>query len=407
MKYFTQHKSYYTALLVVTCSCVEEIDIIDDLNFEDALVIEASITNEMKQQVIAMSRSYRFEDEGANPESNASVSISANDERIYTFNECDTIPGLYVSEEEFRAEPDTDYRLFVTTTAGDSYTTLPVQLPQASTIDRVYANREVNSVGTELLVIKVDSFDPTRSSNYYRYEYEETYQIIAPNWVNKEFVILQDEFGNDLAFPGFETRSRDEIECYNTELSNSIIQTSTTALSEDRVEGFPVRNITTDNPIRSHRYSILVKQYVQSLEAFSYYDLLNQLSATGNALAQIQPGFIASNIFSTSDREEKVLGFFDVSTVSEERIFFNYEDFFPGEDLPPYFVNCRITAPPIATMSGTPLKDAIQAGLVKYFQDHVVQANDPDNVGPFDVVPTPCGDCTVLGQTDPPEFWIE
>ena len=81
-----------------------------------------------------------------------------------------------------------------------------------------------------------------------------------------------------------------------------------------------------------------MRQYVQSLEAFSYYDLLNQLSATGNALTQIQPGFIASNIFSTANRDEKVLGFFDVSSVTEERIFFNYEDFFPGEDLPPYFV---------------------------------------------------------------------
>ncbi len=404
MNCLLQHKGYYAILLAVTCSCVEEIDIVEDLSFEDALVIEASITNELKEQVIAMSRSYRFEDEGANPETNASVSISANDERVYSFTESDTIPGLYRSDEVFKAEPGVDYRLFVTTSNGDSYTTLPVQLPQATPIEQVYGNREVNSVGTELLVIKVDSYDPTRNSNYYRYEYEETYKIIAPNWVNKEFVILQDEYGNDLAFPGFETRSLDERVCYNTDLSNSIIQTSTTELTEDRVSGFPVRNISVDNPILSHRYSILVRQYVQSLEAFSYYDLLNQLSATGNALTQIQPGFIASNIFSTTDRNEKVLGFFDVSSVDEKRIFFNYEDFFPGEELPPYFVTCRITAPPIATMAGTPLKDAIQAGLVKYLQDH--QPPEP-NVGPFDVVPTPCGDCTVLGQTDPPDFWIE
>ncbi len=404
MKHFTQYTSYYTFLLLVMCGCVEEIDLTDELSFEDTLVIEANITNESKQQVIAMSRSFRFEDEGANPETNATVSISANEGKIFSFTESDSIPGLYSSDEVFKAEPGVDYRLFVTTSSGESYTTLPVQLPQASKIERIYGIREVNSIGTELLVIKVDSFDPTRNSNYYRYEYEETYKIIAPNWVNREFVILQDEYGNDLAFPGFTSRSLDEQECYNTDISNTIIQTSTTDLTEDRVSGFPVRNITTDNPILSHRYSILVRQYVQSLEAFSYYDLLNQLSASGNALTQIQPGFIASNIFSTTDRNEKVLGFFDVSSVTEERIFFNYEDFFPGEPLPPYFVSCRLSAPPIATMSGTPLKDAIQAGLVKYFQDH--QPPEP-NVGPFDVVPTPCGDCTVLGKTDPPDFWIE
>ena len=404
MKYFLRHKSYYTLLLLVVYGCVEEIDLTEELSFEDTLVIEANITDESKEQVIAMSRSYRFEDEGANPETNASVSISANEGKVYSFSESESSPGLYISDEVFKAEPGVDYRLFVTTSGGESYTTLPVQLPQASKIDRVYGSREVNSIGTELLAIKVDSYDPTRSSNYYRYEYEETYKIIAPNWVNREFVILQDEYGNDLAFPGFESRSIDEKECYNTDISNSIIQTSTTELNEDRVSGFAVRNIASDNPVLSHRYSILVRQYVQSLEAFSYYDLLNQLSASGNALTQIQPGFIASNIFSTTDRDEKVLGFFDVSSVAEERIFFNYEDFFPGEPLPPYFVSCGISAPPIATMSGTPLKDAIQAGLVKYLQDH----QPPEqNVGPFDVVPTPCGDCTVLGQTDLPEFWIE
>ncbi len=404
MKYFIRHKSYYTMLLLVAHGCVEEIDLAEELSFEDTLVIEANITDESKKQVIAMSRSYRFEDEGASPETNAAVSITANEGKVYSFTESDSSPGLYISDEVFKAEPGVDYRLSVTTSGGASYTTLPVQLPQASKIDRVYGSREVNSIGTELLAIKVDSYDPTRSSNYYRYEYEETYKIIAPNWVNSEFVILQDEYGNDLAFPGFETRSLDEKECYNTEISNRIIQASTTELNEDRVSGFAVRNITTDNPVLSHRYSILVRQYVQSLEAFSYYDLLNQLSASGNALTQIQPGFIASNIFSAADRDEKVLGFFDVSSVAEERIFFNYEDFFPGEPLPPYFVSCRISAPPIATPAGTPLKDAIQAGLVKYFQDH----QPPEqNVGPFDVVPTPCGDCTVLGQTDPPEFWIE
>ena len=378
----------------------------DDLNFEDAIVIEANISDELKRQEIKLSRTFRFEDEGASPETNASVSISANEDKVYSFNESSSTPGLYVSDQVFKAESGVDYKLLVTTSSGNSYTTLPVQLPQTSTIDEVYAERELNSVGTELIVIKVDSYDPTRSSNYYRYEYEETYKIIAPNWVQDEFVILQDEEGKDLPMPGFTTRSTDEIECYNTEISNTIIQTSTTGLTEDRVSAFPVRQISVDDPILSHRYSILVRQYVQSLETYSYFDLLNQLSASGVALSQIQPGFINSNIFSTSDRNEKVLGFFDVSSVTERRIFFDYEDFFPGEDLPPYFVNCQPYAPEVITLGGTtPLKDQIQAGLVKYWMENL-----PPNVvgpGPFQVVLRACGDCTALGQTDPPDFWIE
>ena len=404
MKHPIRHICLFLTIFSAAGACVEEIDLSEELSFEDALVVEANITDELKKHSIRLGRSYRFEEEGPKHESRALVSVSADDGKIYSFNESGNEPGLYVSQESFKAEAGVEYKLSVTTASGKTYTTPPVQLPVESKIDKVYGEREVNSIGTELLTIKVESYDPNRESNYYRYEYEETYKIIAPFWVRDEFVILQDEEGNDLAFPGFTVRSTDELECYNTEVSNSIIQTTTTGLSEDRVSGFSVRNITTDNDVLSHRYSILVRQYVQSLEAYTYYNLLNQLSGSGNVLAQIQPGFIDSNIFSTSDRNEKVLGFFEVSSVDEKRIFFNYEDFFPGEPLPPYFVSCGITAPPIATMAGTPLKDAIQAGLVKYFRDH--QPPEP-NLGPFDVVPTPCGDCTQLGQTEPPDFWIE
>ena len=398
--------TFFLLIIDSMVSCVEEIDIVDDLSFEDAIVIEANISDVLKQQTIALSRSFRFEDEGASPETNAEVRITAKEEKVYSFTESVSAPGLYVSDEFFKAEPGVDYKLFVTTTNGRSYTTPPVQLPQASTIDQVYAEREINSVGTELVSIKVDSYDPTRTSNYYRYEYEETYKIIAPNWIQEEFIILQDEEGKDLADPGFTTRSLDEIECYNTQISNTIIQTSTTELVEDRVSAFPVRQISIDDPKLSHRYSILVRQYVQSLETYSYFDLLNQLSASGGALSQIQPGFLNSNIVSTSDRNEKVLGYFNVSSVSEKRIFFNYEDLFPGEDLPPYFVNCQPYAPEVITLGGTtPLKDQIQAGLVKYWKENL----PPDVVGPgpYQVVLRECGDCTALGQTDPPEFWTE
>ena len=397
-----RHIGLLVALTVMSQSCIEEIDVVEDLSFEDAIVIEATISDEMKQHVVYISRSFSFEEESASPETNSQVSVTAGES---TINFTEETPGIYVSNEAFSAKSGIDYRLFVTTSSGNSYTTLPVQLPVETEIDRVYASREINSIGNEIMAIKVDSYDMSRESNYYRYEYEETYKIVAPNWVRPEFIILEDEEGNELPAPGFTVRSSDEKVCYNTVLSNSIIQTSTTNLDEDRVTGFAVRTISREDPIISHRYSILVKQYVQSLEAYSYYYTLDQLTGSGNALSQIQPGFINSNIISTDDREEKVLGFFDVATVSEERFFFNYEDFFPGERLPPYFVSCGFSAPPIVTEGGTtPLKDAIQAGNVKFLRENL----DPGRgEGPYDVVPRACGDCTALGTTEEPDFWEE
>ena len=387
-----------TALLAL--SCVEEIELQDELKFEDAIVIEATLTNEMKKHRILISRTYEFDEEGPQPEIQATVRVETGGQ-TYRFIE-EEQPGVYLSENLFKAEAGVDYQLFVETQDGRSYTTDKTRLTKPSQIDNAYPQRQVNSIGNEILSIFVESFDPTRQSNYYRYEYEETYKIIAPFWVPEEFIILEDEFGNELATPGFVPRPIEERVCYNTVASNDIIQTSTTDLDEDRVTGFSVRNIRVDDPVISHRYSILIRQYVQSLEAYTYYDLLNQLSGEGNVLAQIQPGFINSNIVSATNRNEKVLGFFEVASVTEKRIFFTYEDLFPGEDLPPYFISCRTTAPLIATEAGTPLKDGIQAGLIEYYLDNVEAG---PNEGPYLVVPTPCGVCTELGQSEVPDFW--
>ena len=59
---------------LLTFSCIEEIEF-ETETFESALVIEATITNEMKVHEILLSRTFRFEEDGPMPESGASVTI--------------------------------------------------------------------------------------------------------------------------------------------------------------------------------------------------------------------------------------------------------------------------------------------------------------------------------------------
>src|SRR5690606_5351791 len=101
--------------------------------------------------------------------------------------------------------------------------------------------------------------------------------------------------------------------CYNTIASDQILVATTRDQSEDRVQNFPVRFIAATNDIIKHRYSINVKQYVQTFEAYTFYKTLSQMSGNnGNILSQNQPGFFSGNIFSDSDPEEKIIGFFEV-----------------------------------------------------------------------------------------------
>ncbi|WP_222984302.1 DUF4249 domain-containing protein [Flagellimonas meishanensis] len=385
-------------ILLLVTSCIEPFNATFE-DFESALVIEATITNETKQQEIFLTRSYEFDDEGPTPEVNANVSINDSEGNTYVFE--DQGNGLYLSTETFAAESGQDYQLSVTTRDGRSYRSDQVQLKTGTGIDQITAERITDDDGQDGMAILVDSFDPSGTSKNYRYEYEETYRVIAPTWWPIKLV-PEAEFGCNMILVANNDLAR---VCYPTNRSNQIILTSTEDLAEDRVDNFMVRFISSENYIISHRYSILVRQYVQSDEAFNFYSTLLEFSSSESLFSQTQPGFLQGNVFSNDNSEERVLGFFEVSTVSEQRIFFNYDDFYPGEELPPYVDPCGTSAPVIANMGGCVLRPLIESGAGVYAGDSGAQPSD--NQGPYLVTRRVCGDCSVLGPPEIPEFWTE
>ncbi|UII78536.1 DUF4249 domain-containing protein [Flagellimonas sp. CMM7] len=386
---------HFIFLLLLNCTffgCVEPFDATTE-DFESALVIDALITNEFKQQVIHLNRTFRFEEGSASGESNATVTIGDSMGNDYTFEE--TLPGRYVSTTMFSAQPNVDYQLSLTTSEGSSYISKPVVLPKDTSIDNLYASVENNDQNVEGVAILVDTFDPQGESQYYRYDYEETYKIVAPRWNPQDLVAISENPDIYELVP----RPREEQVCYNTVNSLNIILGNTTGFSEDRLTRFPVRFLDRFDYIIGHRYSILVRQYVISREAHSFYTTLNEFSGLESIFSENQPGFFNGNITSQNDPKEKVIGFFDVSSVDTERIFFNHEDFFPEDLVPTYPDDCRITTPILGELFG-----AIRFNVSKYTGPH--EPADASE-GIYKLVPRICGDCTVLGSSTIPDFWID
>ena len=97
-------------------------------------------------------------------------------------------------------------------------------------------------------------------------------------------------------------------------------------------------------------------------------------------------------------------------------MYFNYEDLFPDEPLPPYAVDCGFMGNPQLYTAGyhcdgfrscdgaceSPLIEGILAGLITFAQE-----NEEDFNQPYFTWPSPCGDCTKIGSNVVPEFWIE
>lgn len=394
-------KSNISKILVflILFSCVDPIEI-ETITFENYLVIEATITDELKNHTIKLSRTFQIDENKENPETGAQVAIIDSQNNTFIFNE--TSFGTYKSVNQFKAISEQSYTLKVTTKNGNSYSSTSEKLTAAVQIEKLTTSIETSREGVEGVSISVHSFNPNNNANYYRYEYAETYKISPPFWSDEKLDIVSDTrpFRVEVV-----KRIVDNKDCYATINSKQILVTETKSLAEDRVN-FPVRFILDSDFVISNRYSLLVKQYVQTFEAYNYYETLKKLSSSESVFAQSQPGFISGNIVSDADQNEKTIGFFEVSSVSEERIFFNYEDVFPNK-ISEFPYSCDFLAPILfdSFTEGSPLIDLIKDDSHTYYRENDTGLEYLE--GLYLMVPKICGDCTVLGSNIKPSFWID
>src|SRR5690606_14693423 len=208
-------------------------------------------------------------------ENGAVVTVLGGNGDQFSFSQ-DPDTGYYVSDQVFAAQPNIPYTLNILTTDGKRYSSTSVVLPSKVAMDKVYAEKVLDpNADKDGVQVLVDTEDPSGKEKYFRYEYEETYKITAPypSLYIAEIVNLNSKnFTFEIALT---PREPEEI-CYSTELSTGINQTSTTELGENKVFRFPVRYLSKEDAKIQTRYSIMVKQYVQSLEAYTFYKIIQE-----------------------------------------------------------------------------------------------------------------------------------
>ncbi|GAB5474501.1 MAG: hypothetical protein Mars2KO_26000 [Maribacter sp.] len=399
--------------------CIEPFEA-ETLDFEGALVVDARITNEEKQHQVVLTRARPFEQDDSSPERNATVTIEEGSGISYTFEE--TSPGQYTSTVAFGAKSNESYQLKITTSDGAAYSSTAETMPDNVPIADIEIKRATNDFGEDGVSIILDNESLGDQPRYFRYDYEENYKIVAPNWDPVAFNIIDSLacVDGDAFEVGIKQRDpQKERICYGQDKSKDIILVSTANLDNNTVSDFEVRFVNRENYILTHRYSILVNQYSQSVDAHSYYQSLEAFSVSESVFNEIQPGFLSGNITSMTDDDQNVIGYFETAAVSSKRVFFNYEDLFPDEELPEYPVNCRTLGNPRLIPRGyhctegssgvcdgncdSPLIGQIQAGTIVY----AGVVDPPDFVAPYLTRSRACGDCTVLGSDVKPDFWID
>ncbi len=442
---------------MLVLGCVEEVDIRTDAEaiaeVRNALVVEATLTDELRTQEVILSRPADFEndtiikfdekdpatglygiqDPNIRPilyVSGAAVAVEDDNGGNYAFTEGD--PGRYFSNQPFAAQMGLQYRLKVTLPGGTEIRSEFESLAGNASLTGLRAERSTDPLLGEGIRFSIDGDAGTSGPAYLRYTFAETFKVIAPLWTPEDLLLTYyDPCADPVEYAiDIVARTREEQVCYRTEASESIIQSTTEGLAGGQIRNLPVHFLPQEAYKIAHRYSILVRQHVEDLNAYLYFDRLRNFSQEGNVFAQVQPGDLQGNMQAENRGDVNVIGYFSVASVSERRIFLNYGDLFPGEPEPPYIVECRVTSSltshpsrcpkvpnpdsgggcPLSVIELLDLGDIIKyVGIVNEFNGSDFLASDPPIECPGEYIYTSrvCGDCTVLGSNVPPDFWIE
>ena len=94
-----------------------------------------------------------------------------------------------------------------------------------------------------------------------------------------------------------------------------------TSLNEGLIKGLPVRSFLRTDSRNHKRYSILVKAFALSKEAFEYNRQTQEISDIGGDLFSPDPGALTGNLSCESDPELPVMGMVLAGRVAQKRVF--------------------------------------------------------------------------------------
>jgi hypothetical protein len=408
------------SVLLISFSCREEIAL-ETETFESVLVVEATITNELKQHEVKVSRTYLLEEIEPVIENNADVSVTDNTGNSFNFSQ--NSEGVYVSDSAFEALPNVEYTLIINTVDGKTYTSNTQILSPISQINNLYAEHVNDDVKGDGIQVFVDSDNSNTEAKYFRYQYEETYQVVAPLYFEEESLLTNFEFLNGSPNVGavsydteFVLRNEEQQTCYASATNTEIIQTTTNELDNNIVLRFPIRFIRSDDGLLRDRYSILVEQYSQSIESYSFYSIISELGNIESVLSQNQPGYVEGNV--TASNNERVVGFFEVASVSKERLFFNYFDFNIAQ--PDYLYECEFIEldytdnaicgqclPPNSKNQRHEIYRLLTEFENENLDYHIIERPTPTINALWRISNPECTDCTTVGSNIKPDFWVD
>ena len=255
---------------------------------------------------IRLSRTTKLSDTTQNKaELKAIVSVESDQNVLYPLT--DKGKGLYVlGVVNFSATRK--YRLNIKTADGKIYQSDFVPMKVTPAIDSIY----IKHTSPDEITFYVDSHDGTNNTRYYRWEYKDTWQYVSiyRNVYQYKNGVISSVIAN----------SPDDIStCYKSSYSNQLFIGSSSKLSQDVIKEQPLFGVNNTSEKISHTYTIQLKQYALTKDAFEYYEILKRNTEQIGSIFDPQPSMISGNIHCITSPADVVIGFISVSTITRKQ----------------------------------------------------------------------------------------
>lgn len=377
-----QHILKVLLLLMSFSGCVEPFE--PDLeNYESVLIIDGILTNKDEPYSVSISRSYEYNESRYEEISGADVKVVDDWGNEYRFIE--SRPGTYIKQDTtFIGEPGRRYQLLIET-GNDQYASTFQLMPDPVPVDSVYFKFDTRVSNdddgkTKGIQVYIDASNPKKEVDYFAWEFSETWQFVTPYTSgNRSNVTL----------------------CYRSGMSSSFILENSLKFENSALKKQPLHFVSDNSNRLMRRYSMLVKQYTLSEEAYLFLTNIKTNNETTGSLFDPTPVMISGNIESTSGSDMPVLGFFQVSAVSTKRLFVDRTELPDNLFIPSGFESCLIEE--------VSINDADEIRRQKIIGRTIMDTITEPVRGTFIrfVNFESCFDCTLSGSNIKPDFWID
>jgi hypothetical protein len=357
------------------------------------LVIEGVINSGSDSTFIKISRTQKIDTvHNIIPETNAVVSVESDANSNFKLTEITA--GTYAAPP-INLDGSHKYRLRIITSDRREYVSDFVAIKNSPPIDSV--GFVAQPVGVQ---IYVNTHDNSNATQYYRWDYFETWQF------HTKYVSAFISNYIDSIKP----RHLDQqvYYCFASDASSNVVLASSTKLARDIIYQAPVTTISSTSEKIETKYSILVKQYALTSDAYAFWQNLQNNTEKLGSIFDVLPSENMSNFHCITNPNEFVVGYLSVGSSSSKRIFITASQLLKSYS-PTYPCECEVDtsfADPTGHRVNITLNQLIPPNSPYIPIDQLYPVPDPFGIPYATTCSTVlCVDCTVRGTKTQPAFW--